>query len=236
MAVAKSPVRIDLLAVEHGGGGEFGMFTPMNSIHMATFDGIDESDFYLMGAGSHAHMIWTFSKKGLYRITFRASMLLVAGDEASRSYSEPETFNFAIGLDGMERWLLRNGVDPALWGVNDSPAGDGVPNLMKYALGLPPLIPAAGVTGSFGFIEKDDDRHLALSFSLNPDAEDISTRIEVSEDLENWHHGEGQTVVISQTASSLHVRDALSLAPGQPRRFLRLAVERDAPTEYDDDF
>ncbi len=31
-----------------------------------------------------------------------------------------------------------------LRGPGDEPAGDGIPNLMKYALGLPPMTPGTG--------------------------------------------------------------------------------------------
>lgn len=234
--IAKSPIRIDLLGVEHADGGDFTLFTILSSIHMASSDGIDGNDFYFIGAGDHRHVFWVFSKRGLYRITFRASMLLVAGDESSRSFSEPETFSFAIGLGGMENWLLDNGVVPELWGDNDSPAGDGVPNLLKYALGLPPLETSSGALGSLGFVEEDGDRHFAVSFSLNPDAEGIARRVEVSDDLKTWRHGEGHTVMIFETSGFLQVRDALPEGPAQPRRFLRLAVERAQQPEDDDDF
>lgn len=223
-------VRINLVDVEFFGEGEahFSMFTSTSQVHMATSDGIGSDDFYLMGRGDHRHMNWVFTAKGVYRIQFTASMLLVAGDEASRTTSEPQSLLVAVGVPGMELWLLEGGVGPDELGENDSPAGDGVANVLKYALGLPPLAPVSGAMVESEFFEAGGNSFLALDAALNPLAEGIGVWVETSGNLAEWETGAGHTVTLEHTADRIHARDAVAVS-GAGRRFIRLAVMRNLP-------
>jgi len=232
------PVRINLANVTfHGGGvGHVSVYTggdntPVN-LHMTTTDGIDANDFYLMGRGDHRHVNWAFSAKGVYKVSLTASMLTVANDENSRVTSDPQTFIFAVGAPHMELWLLEQGVAPAELGETDTPAGDGVPNLLKYALGLPPLLPATSAMAAPTFHPENGDDFLALDTALNPQAEDTEVWVETSGNLVDWNSGADHTVTLEQTASRIHVRDALALGDAQ-RRFIRLAAERNLPEDDD---
>jgi len=100
-------------------------------------------------------------------------------------------------------------------------AGDGLPNLIKYALGLDPHIPA--VTG---IITDTTTGCLRLSVSLNPNASDITCQVEVTSTLEDnasWTN-DGTSIDLS-TPSFLQVSDGISLGDGV-RRFMRLRVTR----------
>ncbi|NDC75087.1 isopeptide-forming domain-containing fimbrial protein [bacterium] len=100
-------------------------------------------------------------------------------------------------------------------------AGDGLPNLLKYALGLDPHIPA--VTG---IITDTTTGCLRLSVSLNPNASDITCQVEVTSTLEDnasWTT-DGTSIDLS-TPSFLQVSDGISLGDGV-RRFMRLRVTR----------
>lgn len=220
-------VRIQLVAVDFVGAGEghFTLMTNINQIHMATSDGIDDDDFYAMGLDDHRHAAWIFGSRGIYRISMTAGMLLVPGDETSRTTSAPLTITFAVGLSQFELWLLERGVAPQDSGESASPAGDGVPNLVKYALGLDPLTPVASPPAPLLTTAVDGMIHPALDVALNPDATDVAVRVEVSDNLDDWQSGDGHTVILAQNAGRLHVRDALPLGSAS-RRFMRLAVER----------
>lgn len=220
-------VRINLVDVVFHGEGEahLSVYTSASQIHMTTSNGIDGSDFYLMGrSGDHQHVSWAFTQKGVYEVSLTASMLLVANDESSRTTSDPQTLIFAVGVSDMELWLLEWGVDPGELGESDSPAGDEVPNLLKYALGLPPLTSVGSVTEP-SFFEDGGEEFLALDLALNPQAQDIDVWVETSADLADWNSGIGHTVTLEQTAGRIHVRDALATG-NAGRRFIRFAVER----------
>ncbi len=225
-------VRINLVDVEFFGEGEahFSMYTSTSQVHMATSDGIGSDDFYPMGRGDHRHMNWVFTAKGVYRIQFTASMLLVDGDEASRTTSEPQSLLFAVGVRGLELWLLEGGVEPDELGESDSPAGDGVANVLKYALGLPPLTPVSGAIVESEFFEAGGKSFLALDAALNPQAEGIGVWVETSGDLAEWETGEGHTVTLDHTADRIHVRDAVAVSEAG-RRFIRLAAMRNLPAD-----
>jgi len=227
-------VRINLVGVTfHGEGvGHLSTYTTSNQVHMTTSNGIDVNDFYLLGRGDHRHVNWAFTAKGVYEVSLTASMLLVANDEESRVTSDPQTFIFAVGVPHMERWLLERGVAPAELGEADTPAGDGVANLLKYALGIPPLEPIGGSRVEPVFHEDGGATYLALDTALNPQAEDIDVWVETSAELVDWNSGVGQTVTLQQTAGRIHVRDALAVG-GAGRRFIRLAVERNLPGDDD---
>ncbi len=102
----------------------------------------------------------------------------------------------------------------------DSPAGDGIPNLVKYALGLPPLVAgsqgrlASGVNGGY------------LTFTVvqpEPPPPEVTLRVESSSDLSGWTDA-GNTVISSTVQNGLRttvVRDSQPLGV-EPRRFMRL--------------
>lgn len=110
-----------------------------------------------------------------------------------------------------------------------NPAGDGVPNLIKYALGMNPDINSR--TGLP--VVSDGSGALEIQFNRNLAATDVSYYIQASDDMENW------TTIASRTAgasswsiSGATVTDnngavtAVDNTPigAQPHRFLQLTV------------
>jgi hypothetical protein len=104
-----------------------------------------------------------------------------------------------------------------------APAGDGVANLVKYALGLDPLAPAQPGELPAGSLEEESGASYAtLTVHRADQAPDITYLVEVSSDLRGWASGPGNTVTVEDTATELVVRDAAPL--GAAPRFLRLLV------------
>ncbi len=100
-------------------------------------------------------------------------------------------------------------------GLEDNPSGDGVNNLLKFALGMNPGEPSRDGVPTAAV---EPDGSLAISFSKNPDATGLSYIVEWSDDLVSWST-EGLTVV-ADTADSMTV----AAAAGSDARFLRLRV------------
>jgi kumamolisin len=103
-----------------------------------------------------------------------------------------------------------------------NPSGDGIVNLIKYALGLNPLV--ATVTTVTGDITTG---YLRLTVPKNPNATDITYTVQVTTDLTNpasWTT-DGTTIDVN-TSSLLQVHDTTAVAGNAPQLFIRLQVSR----------
>jgi len=119
--------------------------------------------------------------------------------------------------------------DPTISGETAAPAGDGIPNLMKYALNLDPM--ASGIGGlpvvsgtAFG-----PYNYLTLSYTQVVLATDITYIPEVSSDLQNWYSGAGYILPIrvmpngNGATETVVVLDLTPEGNGMPQ-FIRLRV------------
>jgi hypothetical protein len=149
-----------------------------------------------------------------------------------------------------DSWFFQNFSVPEL--LNDSlisdlatPAGDGIPNLVKYALGLNPKLrygasslPTARVdlignsaqsAGLFSLPTVNllnGKRYLAFTVPRNAGIrQDINYTVEVSTDLVTWSSGDPHTVTVLDTAETLEVYSAQSL-DDVPKQFMRLKITR----------
>ncbi|MEI6674592.1 MAG: M64 family metallopeptidase [Verrucomicrobiota bacterium] len=120
--------------------------------------------------------------------------------------------------NNLSDWRVAYGEDLA------NPAGDGLTNLMKYALGLPPTAHAQSAQLPAGSVTRDGSgNYLTLSVPRRARRQDVDSIVEVSDDLETWHGGWGDTVVLQDDESILVVRDATPMT-AETRRFIRLKV------------
>ncbi len=77
--------------------------------------------------------------------------------------------------------------DEAVSGPFADPDGDGMPNLLKYALGGNPWTASKEIAPRMGLAGAAGDQYLALSFiPADPAPLDLDYRVEVSSDLINW--------------------------------------------------
>jgi hypothetical protein len=106
-----------------------------------------------------------------------------------------------------------------------SPAGDGVPNLIKYALGLNPSMPATAAQLPSGGIQPDGGtNYLTLTVNRAAQPSDITYIVEVSSNLlGGWVSGPPNTVTLTNTTTQLMVRDNTPV-PAATERFIRLRV------------
>ena len=123
-------------------------------------------------------------------------------------------------------WIAASDVPLGQHGELDTPAGDGVSNLMKYALGVPPMASAGTLLPSLTLVEKPGQPPaLALVFAKNPDAEGIRYALETSADLVTWAEADVVTESFGVNAvGTALVRMRESAPSSTTRRFVRLKV------------
>ena len=105
------------------------------------------------------------------------------------------------------------------------PAGDGIPNLMKYATGQDPLKPCGSVTKVTLEEGEDGCLHLVLRWPVNPQATDVKHEVEASTDLVDWI-SLGEVETAGKTAAEFWDAEP-ERESGMERRFLRLKVTRE---------
>lgn len=105
--------------------------------------------------------------------------------------------------------------EPTTSGETADPDGDGVPNLVEYALGTLP-----NTAGPSPQPQLDSNGHLSISAAKNPAATDIIWGAQVTEDLLLW-----VPALITESSSDFAARDSISMDP-RKRRFIRLRITR----------
>ncbi len=129
---------------------------------------------------------------------------------ATLEIADNDTLNFA-------NWATGFGI-----GATDfqgDPDGDGLRNLLEFALGLHPR-EADGPDTVRIVIEND---HAVLEVSRGRKSADPAVVVELSGDLATWLSGPPHTTTLTDTPLSLRVRDNSPVSEGGPR-FMRLAV------------
>ncbi|MCD8482906.1 MAG: hypothetical protein LR015_09745 [Verrucomicrobia bacterium] len=133
-------------------------------------------------------------------------------------------------IGGFQDWLSANFsaqelAQPELVHPLATPDGDGIANVIRYALGIPrgpanpELLPHASVVNAV----------LGLEFSMDPALTDIAYIVEASDTLdpESWtpvFHSQQDSVDIQERAL-LRVEDGRPLNETHPRQFLRLRID-----------
>lgn len=116
-----------------------------------------------------------------------------------------------------------NAGNPAVAGNLADPDGDGVVNLLEYALATNPLVSNANATG-FDRETIGGNTYLRLTMTKNPSATDVTYAVQVTGDPSapaSW--SSAAAVVETNSATTLQVRDSVSMS-GAAKRFIRLQV------------
>jgi hypothetical protein len=100
---------------------------------------------------------------------------------------------------------------------------------MEYALaGGDPDSSDCEILPVASIVTDGNQNYLALTVQKNPAVIGTTCLVEVSGDLVDWNVGTGHTVVVSETADTLIVRDNTPMG-GSISRFLRLKVASEQP-------
>ena len=115
--------------------------------------------------------------------TVTASASDAAGNTANRTFTI--TITDPPAADSFAAWAGTNFTsaeltDPEISGPNATPAGDGLSNLLKYALGLPPKTPS-----TTGILLSESGGSWSFTYRRPSSRPDLTYAVEISQDLAN---------------------------------------------------
>jgi hypothetical protein len=107
-------------------------------------------------------------------------------------------------------------------GPGATPAGDGIPNLVKYALGLHPFV-AAHEPLTTGMLQNGN---IVLTYHRPANVPDGTYHVEVSNDLSNWTEVGVTQQSTGTDANGLQIWTATFSGNATSTRYLRLLIEQ----------
>ena len=109
-------------------------------------------------------------------------------------------------LTPLQQWrnsYFGNPSDVGAGANSASPAGDGVANLVKYALGLDPFVVVTNTLIIPGVLNDAGQSYFTLAVNRTTNRLDVIYRAEVSNDLITWNSGPAYTTTVTATDSQL---------------------------------
>ena len=128
-----------------------------------------------------------------------------------------------VGESNFGSWISDYPGVGALCSPSDAPAGDGLSNLLKYALANgDPIHPTPSVLPTIGTVTVAGNSYLSLTYSMRAYVTGISYIVEASSDLVTW--SSSGIIPVSTVGNTVTVRDGTAIGPDNPHRFLRLKI------------
>jgi len=119
--------------------------------------------------------------------------------------------------------------DATISGDDATPAGDGIPNLLKYALNLNPWVVGDSGLPVMSIVATGSGNYLTLTYPEVLSATDITYTVQVSTDAQTWNSGSGYTfpaTPVGSAAGGVQVYNVQAVAPvgTATQQFIRLQV------------
>ena len=120
--------------------------------------------------------------------------------------------------------------NPNVSGDNSDPDGDGIVNLLEYALNLDPRTASRAGLPTASTTTISNATYLTLTYTRVKSASDLTYAVEVSTDLLTWHSGATYTADVTTTDQSttqqVTTRTLSATNSATPKQYLRLRVTR----------
>jgi len=178
-------------------------------------NGVPAPTFAVNGTNAAKNTTVFFNGSGAY--TFRVTITDAGG------LSVASSVNVTVNMSPFNQWLVAkfgtSDTNPAIAGAMAIPAGDGIPNLLKYAFNLNPMtgcasgLPAASVEGG----------NMTLVYLQNDAAADLTYTVEQTTDLVNWATANAALATLSDINGTSTIK-AMVPSNGATRMMLRLRV------------
>jgi pectate lyase len=151
---------------------------------------------------------------------------VVITNSAGAVTSAPAQLTLTTAATGFAAWQLARFTtaelaDPAISGPGAAPAGDGVPNLVKYALGLAPMSLASQPLCTF----RMENGTGVLGYARPAGVNDVVYDVRTTTDLNAWTSTSVTQQAIGTNSAGLQLWEARCLAPAT-NRFFQLRIER----------
>ena len=157
-----------------------------------------------------------------------------------QSYIDPSTETNDVGFRvatvlpyqiwGASVFALSQLANSAISGDLAAPAGDGISNLIKYALHLNPFVNGVSGLPTESIVTLSGTIYPALAYTKVIAATDLTYTVQVSSDLQTWNSGASYTATVSATnnpdgvTQSVTIRSLASISEGSPQQFIRLQI------------
>ncbi len=133
--------------------------------------------------------------------------------------------------DGMpDAWERDNVLDPELNDALADPDGDGISNLLEFALALNPQqpsllgLPSVFIGNAAGTLAAPGETgYLTIAVTRNPAATGLQFRVEVTGEMSTWLSDSENIAALEDTTTMLKARDKTPVS-GEVKRFIRLNV------------
>ena len=178
------------------------------------------------------YLTWTptAGMDGTYAIQFKASDGALADIESATVFVGPDS---GSGFDGWAKQFWPGITDATVTGADADPDGDGIRNLLEYALGSDPTYSDQSLLPWLGVETVEGKRYLTLTFWRRTAASDLDYKVLGSETLfaplGNWLQQTHAEVVDEATTphgyECVKVRDSMAIEDSPGHRYLRLWVE-----------
>ena len=160
---------------------------------------------------------------------------LLSGGQNVTNYGFIPTYANGVKLEGTEPFVASTGwqqwqqtnftaaelANPAISGDAANPAQDGLPNLLKYALGLNPKV-AAPQAISLQITNLSGQKVPVITYPLNLTATDVTLILQSSTNLTTW--APATTQPLASVTNGTVKTVTLQLNPGQAKLFLRFSA------------
>ena len=167
---------------------------------------------YNLGAGTHT-----------FRWQYRKDFNLIGGADAA--WVDEITFTPSMDFNAWRatKFTTEELADTAISGTAADPDSDGVSNLMEFALGGQPKDNASRILPDVHVEAIGGENYLTLTIVKPTNLSGITYTPQVCGDLNSWLGGSPNVVTMTNTTTTLKVRDSIPISSSRSR-FIRLLV------------